>query len=100
MRWADQRFVARQKSGLRPFLRFLHALRVGDALTGAEGGDPADRLLDVIDGDQARAFELARRALVARAPQEVLVVEAMVRIVPAAVAGVIVDHAIGRVELV
>ena len=54
----------------------------------------------MIDGDQPRAFELARRVLVARAPQEVLVVEAVVRIVPAAVAGVVVDHAVGRVELV
>src|SRR5712691_4499162 len=49
----------------------------------------ADRLLHMVDRDQPRAFELTRRVLVSRAVEEVLVVEAMVRVVPAAVAGVI-----------
>src|SRR5581483_4333786 len=58
------------------------------------------RRLDVIDGDEARALELPRRVLVPRTPHEVRVVETMMRIVPAAVAGVIVDHPIRRGEFV
>ena len=54
----------------------------------------------MIRGDQPRALELPRRVLVARAPQEILVVEAVRGVVPAAVAGVIVDHPVGRRELV
>ena len=54
----------------------------------------------MLDGDQPRALELARRVLVARAPQEIVVVEAVLRVVPAAVAGVVVDDAIGRIEFV
>src|SRR5260370_14291268 len=67
-------------------------------LAGGELRDLADGLLDVIDGDQARAFELAQRALVPRTPQEVLLVEAMMRIVLAAVAVVVLDHALRRCE--
>src|SRR5262249_2030245 len=59
-----------------------------------------DHRLDVLGRDETRALELERRVLVARAPQEVLVVEAMARIVPAAVAGVEVDDAVGRSKLI
>ena len=54
----------------------------------------------LIDGDQARAFKLARRILVARTPKKVLVIEAEMGIVPAAVAGVVVDHPVRCGELV
>ena len=53
-----------------------------------------------VGGDQPGAFELPRRAGVARAPQEVLVVEAVPHVVPAAVAGVPVDHPVRRGEFV
>ena len=64
----------------------------------AKAGDALERGFHVVDRDQPRAFELARRVLVPRAPQEILVVEAVVRVVPAAVAGVVVDHPVGRGE--
>jgi hypothetical protein len=51
-----------------------------------------DRLLDLIDRNQPRALELARGALVARAPEEVLVVEPKSGIVPATVASMIIDQ--------
>ena len=51
-----------------------------------------ERGFHVIDRDQPRAFELARRVLVARAPQEVLVVEAKMR----NLAGVIVDQPVAE----
>src|SRR5438067_12497668 len=66
----------------------------------SEPWDPLNRTLDVIDGDEPRAFELTRCVLVARTPHEVLVIETQLRIVPAAVAGVIVHHAIGGGEFV
>jgi hypothetical protein len=58
---------------------------------GAEAGDPLDRLPDLLGGNQPGAFELPRRPGMAWAPQEIVVVEAVVRVVPAAVAGVVVD---------
>src|SRR5262249_33689301 len=61
-----------------------------------EPGDALDRRLDLIGGDQTRALELARGVLVARAPEEILVVEAHPDTVPAGIAGVIIDHAIRR----
>jgi len=67
---------------------------------GAEAGDPADRLPDLLGGNQPGAFELPRRPGMARTPQEIVVVEAVVRVVPAAVAGVVVDDPVGRRELV
>src|SRR5579883_329274 len=65
-----------------------------------EGRDPLDRPDHLLGGDQACAFELARRAGMARAPEEVLVVKQHARVVPAGIAGMPVDHAIGCRELV
>src|SRR3954452_13390464 len=67
---------------------------------GGEAGDLLDRLLNLLGGDQPGAFELARRPGMARAPQEIVVVEAVARVVPAAIAGVIIDDPVGRRELV
>ena len=53
-----------------------------------------------VGGDQPGALELPRRAGMARAPQEILVVEPHPLVVPAAVAGVPVDDAIWRGEFV
>jgi hypothetical protein len=50
--------------------------------------------------DEPRTFKLPWRAGMTWTPQKILVVEAMRRIVPAAVAGVIVDHPIGRGEFI
>src|SRR5271169_5818339 len=72
----------------------------GASGTKLEGWNAADGRLDVARGDQSRAFELSWRAGVPRAPQEVVVVEAMAHVVPAAVAGVIVDHPVRRGEFV
>ena len=58
--------------------------------------DGADDGLDVVGGNQPRTFELARCVLVARAPEEVLVVKSVPWIVPAAIAGVVIHHAIRR----
>ena len=65
-----------------------------------ECGNVSYHRLHLLDRDEARAFELARRVLVAWAPEEILVIEAMARIVPATVAGVMVDDSIGGDELV
>jgi hypothetical protein len=43
-------------------------------------------VLHMLDSDKSRALELTRRVLVARTPCEVLVVEAKLRVVPAAYA--------------
>src|SRR4051812_15921406 len=67
---------------------------------GGEAGDLLDRLLDLLGGDQPRAFELPRRSGMTRAPQEIMMVEAVVRVVPAAVAGMVVDDPVGGRELV
>ena len=40
-----------------------------------EGGDGLDGVDDLLAGDEARTFELARRVLVARAPEEIKVVK-------------------------
>ena len=66
----------------------------------SEVRNPLDRLLDLIDRDQPRALELARCALVARAPEEILVVEPKMGIVPATVAGMIIDHPVRRLEFI
>src|SRR6185369_14797519 len=68
------------------------------ARLGAKTGNFLDRLPDLLGGDQPRAFELPWRPGMARAPQKIMVVEAVVRVVPAAVAGVIVDDPVGRRE--
>lgn len=44
---------------------------------------PSDGMNDLRPGNQSRALELPVRALVARAPQEVLVVELERRVIPA-----------------
>ena len=69
-------------------------------LVRAKAGNGPDRRLDLLGGDEPRAFELARRVLVARAPQKIAVIEAMAHVVPAAVAGVLVDDAVRRIEFV
>jgi hypothetical protein len=79
--------------------RFASAFGAADWMHPKSRDAPDDRL-DVIRGNQPGAFELARRVLVAWAPQEVLVVEAMRRVVSAAIADVIVDRPVGRRELV
>src|ERR1700722_1790169 len=61
--------------------------------------DSPDGALHMLDRDQPGALELARRACMARAPEEVLVIESQRRIVPAGVAGVVVDDPPGRLEL-
>ena len=63
-------------------------------------GDALDCGFDVFGGDQPGAFELPRRAGMARTPQKVLVIETMPRVVPAAVAGMPVDHPVRRREFV
>ena len=50
--------------------------------------------------NQARALELARRAPVTRATQKIRSVEGDQWVIPAAVAGMIVDHSVGSSELV
>src|SRR5262245_39025265 len=69
-------------------------------LERAEARQALDRGFHVLDRDQPRAFELAWGIFVARAPQKVFVLEAQMRIVPAPVASMIVDDAIGRRKLV
>src|SRR5262249_17359121 len=58
------------------------------------------RRLDLFGGDKACAFKLARRIRMTRAPEEVFVVEPMPHVVPAAVAGMIVDDAVRGVKFV
>ena len=60
----------------------------------ADGGD------DLIRRDQLRTFKVAVRAFVTGTPQEVEVVEVQPHIVPAAVAGMIIDHTIRRFKFV
>src|SRR5437763_14506864 len=67
---------------------------------GGEAGDLLDRLLDLLGGDQPGAFELSRRPGMAGTPQEIVVVEAGVRVVPAAIAGGVVDDPVGGRGLV
>ena len=62
--------------------------------------DALQRCYDLPSGDEPRALELSWRTLVARAPQEIVMVEAVMRIVPAAIANVIIDDAIRRLEFV
>src|SRR5215469_14386599 len=66
----------------------------------AELRDSVHHLLHLLSGDQPRAFELSGRAGMARAPQKILVVEALPDVIPAAIAGVPVDHPVWRGELV
>src|SRR5262249_37144442 len=70
----------------------------GQALRRLRHG--TDDALHMLRRDEPRAFELPRRVLLARAPEEILVVEAHQRIVPAAIAGVVVDDAVRRRELI
>src|SRR5262249_52053289 len=72
---------------------------VGYTTVTGKAWNAPDYFLHMLDRDQTRAFELAWRALVARTPEEVLVVEPVRRVVPAAVAGVVVDHPPGRLDL-
>lgn len=69
-------------------------------LRGAEGRDLLYGRNDLLRRDQPGTFELAVVALVAGTPEEIEVVEVLAHIVPAAVAGVVVDDPVGRVELV
>src|SRR5215467_5805561 len=62
----------------------------------AELRDSVHHLLHLLSGDQPRAFELPGRAGMARAPRKVLVVEALPDVIPAAIAGVPVDHPVWR----
>src|SRR4051812_8720065 len=80
--------------------RSCAGLQTAALVRSAEVGNTADHLLEVLSRDEARAFELTRRIGVTRAPQEIVVVEAVARVVPAAVAGVIVDDPVRRRELV
>src|SRR5580704_6550519 len=66
----------------------------------AEMRDARDRGLDVVGGNQPGAFELSRCPLVARAAHEIGLVKHQFAVVPAAVAGVIIDHPVGRREFV
>ena len=59
----------------------------------AKVGNLLQHLLYLRGRDQSRAFELTPGVLVTRTPEEVLMIEAVPYIVPAAIAGVIVDHA-------
>ena len=59
-----------------------------------------DRMDHLRPGNQAGALELPVRALVARTPEEILVIELEGRVIPAGIAGVPVDDPIGRGELV
>ena len=59
-----------------------------------DGGD------DLLGGDEACAFELPVVALVAGAPEEVEMVEILPHVVPAGMAGVVVDDTVRRRELV
>src|SRR5690348_16654577 len=65
-----------------------------------EAGNCLDHLLYLRRRDQPRALEMSGRILMARTPEEILVVEPVPRIVPATVAGVPVDHPIRGCELV
>ena len=62
--------------------------------------NPADGVLDLFGRNEPRAFELPRCARVTRTPHEILMIELHAHIVPAAVARVIVDDAVRRVEFV
>ncbi len=55
---------------------------------------------DLFGGDEACAFELAVVALVAGAPEEVEVVEILPHVVPAGVAGVVIDDTVWRMEFI
>src|SRR5579862_5996045 len=54
----------------------------------------------MLGGDKTGALELPRRIFVAWTPQEILVIEPVAHVIPAAVAGVIIDHTIGRIKFV
>src|SRR5262249_21691012 len=66
----------------------------------AKAGNTLNDCFHVICRDEPRALELPRRVLVARAPQKIFMVEPMMRVVPAAVARVIVDHSVRGREFV
>ncbi len=51
-------------------------------------------------GDKLGAFEVARRVLMPGAPHEIIVFEPNGRIIPTAIAGVPVDHTVGRGEFI
>src|ERR1700730_8069751 len=68
--------------------------------TGAEARNSLHHGLHLVRGDEPRAFELARGVLVTRTIHEILVVEAVPHIVPARIAGMVVDHPVGRLKLV
>ena len=67
------------------FLSFFFSLEGGDLF---DGGD------HLFGGNQLGALEVTVCALVTGAPEEVEVVEVQTHIVPAAVAGVVVDNAV------
>src|ERR1700683_1947324 len=54
----------------------------------------------MLGGDKTGALELPRRIFVARAPQEILVIEPVANIIPATIAGMIIDHPIGCIKFV
>lgn len=56
--------------------------------------------LYLICSDQPGALELPGGILMARTPQKILVIEPRPDIIPAGIAGMIVDHPIGRFEFV
>ena len=71
------------------------------ALVGFSGRQsPINLSGDVRACDQARAFEVPRRILMLRTPHEIVVLETDRGVIPTAVAGVPVDHPVGRVELI
>lgn len=62
--------------------------------------DATDNRLYLLGRDETRALELARRILMARAGEEVVAIEIGERVVPAAVAGVIIDDPVRGREFV
>jgi len=55
---------------------------------------------DLLCRDKTATFEMPGRALVAGTPQEIMVIEAKAGIVPAGIAGVVIDHPVRGVKLV
>lgn len=65
-----------------------------------ERGNPLDGVDDLFRRNQTRAFKVAVRTFVARTPEEIEMVEVFAHVIPAAVAGVVVDDTVGSGKFV
>jgi len=100
-----QLLSAWRKSGRpvrQPRIHPLHGIPGGSfsAFCRPKAGNTCNGLLDVVGRDEPCALKLPRGALMARTPEEIVVVKFVRRVIPAAVAGVIVDDAVRGVKFV